>query len=116
MLKIYGLKNCDSCKKAINWLTAETIEFEFVDIRNPAPDITTLTYWLDQAGDKLLINRRSTSWRNLTDQQKLSQTSAQFLALINQNPTLIKRPVFVNNGQIEVGFSAKNTENLRKMA
>ena len=116
MLKLYGLKNCDTCKKAINWLKAESIEFEFIDIRNPIPDIATLEFWLEQAGDKLLINRRSTSWRNLTDEQKSSDTKAQFLALISQNPTLIKRPVFTNNGKIEVGFSPKNTENLHKMA
>lgn len=115
MLKIYGLKNCDTCKKATKWLDAENIEYEFLDIRNPTPDQATLKFWLDEVGDKLLINRRSTSWRNLTDEQKNSSTDAEFLALISENPTLIKRPVFVKHSvkqnekdQITVGFNAKN--------
>ena len=115
MLKIYGLKNCDTCKKAIKWLDAENIDYEFLDIRNPAPDANTLKYWLAEVGDKLLINRRSTSWRNLSDEQKNSSTEAEFLALIVKNSTLIKRPVFVKHSvkqdekdQITVGFNAKN--------
>lgn len=116
MLKIYGLKNCDTCKKAIKWLEAENIDFEFADIRNPAPDAETLKYWLEQVGDKLLINRRSTSWRNLSDEQKNSSTDPEFLALISENTTLIKRPVFVKHDEIIVGFTPKNTENIAKMA
>lgn len=115
MLKIYGLKNCDTCKKALKWLDAENTEYEFLDIRNPTPDSETLKFWLSEVGDKILINRRSTSWRNLSDEQKNSSTDAQFLALISENPTLIKRPVFVKHSvkqdqkaQIIVGFNAKN--------
>ncbi|MBL1421024.1 MAG: Spx/MgsR family RNA polymerase-binding regulatory protein [Alphaproteobacteria bacterium] len=115
MLKVYGLKNCDTCKKATKWLDAENIDYEFLDIRNPTPDQATLKHWLSEVGDKLLINRRSTSWRNLSDQQKNSTTEQQFLALIAENPTLIKRPVFVKHSvkqdektQITVGFNAKN--------
>lgn len=115
MLSVYGLKNCDTCKKAIKWLEAENIQFEFLDIRNPAPDEQTLKFWLTEVGDKLLINRRSTSWRNLSDEQKNSSTDAEFLTLISENPTLIKRPVFVKHivkhgekHQISVGFNAKN--------
>lgn len=107
MIKVYGLKNCDTCKKATKWLDAENIDYEFIDIRNPAPDAETLKLWLAEIGDKLLINRRSTSWRNLSDEQKNSSTDEEFLALIVENSTLIKRPVFAKNGQISVGFSAK---------
>ena len=100
MLKIYGLKNCDTCKKATKWLNAENITYEFFDIRNPAPNEDELKNWLNQIGDKILINRRSTSWRNLTEDQKNSNTDSAFLSLIIDNTTLIKRPVFVKNGQI----------------
>lgn len=108
MIKIYGLKNCDTCKKATKWLDAENMDYEFIDIRNPAPNVETLTLWLAEIGEKKLINRRSTSWRNLTDEQKNSQTDEEFLALINENSTLIKRPIFVKEGQISVGFSPKS--------
>lgn len=107
-IKIYGLKNCDTCKKAIKWLDAENIDYQFIDIRNPAPDAETLKLWLAEIGEKTLINRRSTSWRNLSDEQKNSSTDAEFLTLIADNSTLIKRPVFVKNSQISVGFNAKN--------
>lgn len=116
MLKVYGLKNCDTCKKAVKWLEAENIAFEFLDIRNPAPDAKTLQLWLSQIGDKTLVNRRSTSWRNLSDEQKNSSTDEQFLALISENTTLIKRPVFVKHDDIIVGFTPKNTENIAKIA
>ncbi|MGL1920601.1 MAG: Spx/MgsR family RNA polymerase-binding regulatory protein [Hyphomicrobiales bacterium] len=116
MLKVYGLKNCDTCKKAVKWLEAENIAFEFLDIRNPAPDAENLKLWLSQIGDKILVNRRSTSWRNLSDEQKNSSTDEQFLALISENTTLIKRPVFVKHDDIIVGFTPKNTENIAKMA
>lgn len=115
MLSVYGLKNCDTCKKATKWLDAENITYEFLDIRNPSPDTETLKLWLAEVGEKALINRRSTSWRNLTETQKNSSTDDEFLALISENSTLIKRPVFVKHSvkqnekaQITVGFNAKN--------
>lgn len=115
MLKIYGLKNCDTCKAALKWLSTENIEHKFIDIRNPVPASDLLKDWLSKIGHKTLVNRRSTSWRNLSDIQKNNTDDTDFLALIKDNPTLIKRPIFVNNDQITVGFSAKNTENITKI-
>lgn len=115
MLSVYGLKNCDTCKKATKWLDAENIAYQFIDIRNPAPDENTLKTWLAEIGNKLLINRRSTSWRNLTDEQKNSSTDEEFLALIVENSTLIKRPVFVKHSEIHVGFTPKDVEKIAKM-
>ncbi len=115
MLKLYGLKNCDSCKKAAKWLDAKNIKYEFLDIRNPTPETKLLNEWLEQVGDKTLINRRSTSWRNLSDVQKSIETHDQFLTLIAENPTIIKRPVFLKNRQITVGFNQKDLKNLEKL-
>ncbi len=110
MLKIYGLKNCDTCKNALKFLDEKNISYEFLDIRNPPPSDEVLKNWLSDVGNKLLINRRSTSWRNLSDAQKNSTIDSEFLALISANPTLIKRPVFIKNGQITVGFNKKTAK------
>lgn len=115
MLKIYGLKNCDTCKKAIKWLENETVEFEFIDIRNPAPSKEVLTNWLGQVGNGVLVNRRSTSWRGLSDDAKKITDDDVFVGMLHENATLIKRPIFERNGKIVVGFNAKNTENVTKL-
>ena len=66
MLKVYGLKNCDNCRKALNWLKSENIEHQFLDIRKDGFSEAELYRWLSVLGHEQLINRRGTSWRRLT--------------------------------------------------
>ena len=63
MLKVYGLKNCDTCRKALNWLQSENIEHQFLDIRKDGFSEVELKRWLSVLGHEQLINRRGTSWR-----------------------------------------------------
>lgn len=103
MIKIYGIKNCDSVKKAQRFLQSNHIDFEFIDFRQKPIDSEILLSFVDQLGWDGLINKRSTTYRNLSDEQKNNIN----LDLVLKNPTLIKRPVLVTDQKISVGFSEK---------
>ncbi len=108
MLKMYGIKNCDSVKKAQKFLTAHHLDFEFIDFRENPISKEVLQGFVDAVGWNQLINKRSTTYRQLTDDEKLNIT----LELTLKNPTLIKRPVLQNNSEIRVGFSEKTYSDL----
>ena len=98
-MKIYGLKNCDSCKKALKALQSAGQSVEFIDLRATPVAIEKLQKWLDEHGDAVLVNRKSTTWRGL-DEQARQQPA---LALLGVNPTLIKRPVIESGDNSFVG-------------
>jgi arsenate reductase len=104
MIKMYGIKNCDTIKKAQRFLKAQGVNFEFIDFRDQPIDEKTLQSFVDALGWEQLINKRSTTYRNLTDKEKKDIT----LELTLKNPTLIKRPVLVTTADIRVGFSEKS--------
>lgn len=103
MIKMYGIKNCDTIKKAQKFLTAQGVDFEFIDFRQTPIDEQTLQSFIDAVGWDKVINKRSTTYRNFTDEEKQNIS----LSLTLKNPTLIKRPVLVTEDDIEVGFSEK---------
>jgi len=103
MIKMYGIKNCDTIKKAQKFLEAQGVEFEFIDFRQNPIDEQTLQGFVDALGWDKVINKRSTTYRNLTETEKQNIT----LALTLKNPTLIKRPVLVKGNDINVGFNEK---------
>ncbi|MBT3276573.1 arsenate reductase [Candidatus Thioglobus sp.] len=107
-MKMYGIKNCDTVKKAQKYLQLNNIEFEFIDFREQPLDEKTLQSFADSVGWDKLINKRSTTYRNLTDVQKADIT----LELALKNPTLIKRPVLVTGADVRVGFSEKSYSDL----
>ena len=100
-LTLYGLKNCDTCKKALKALEAAGKPVTFVDIRAEADLPSLLPGWLEAAGSDLLINRRSTTWRGLSDEERARDP----LALLTENPTLVKRPVIELAGAVHVGWT-----------
>jgi Spx/MgsR family transcriptional regulator len=104
---MYGLDNCDTCRKARKWMTRQGVAHEFTDYRNKPVSADTLRDWAGKVGGwEKLVNRASTTWRTLTAEQKLAATEDQWLALIVANPQLVKRPVLVTaDGQVSVGFS-----------
>ena len=104
MLTIYGIPNCDTCKKARRWLDAQGAEYRFHDVRADGIDRATIESWLAQVDLKTLLNTRSTTWRNLSDEQKADIDNDSALSLMLEHPTLIKRPVLVHAGGVEVGF------------
>jgi len=111
MLTVYGIKQCDTCRKALAWLGQNGIEHRFHDFRTDGLDAGLLRAWLDSNFSDRLVNRRSTTWRQLDDEQRQAQGDG-LLALLLQYPTLIKRPVFVKKEIVAVGFNPKELEGL----
>ena len=104
---LYGLDNCDTCRKARNWLTRFGVEHDFVDYREQRIAPAQLKSWAAQLGgwDKL-VNRASTSWRTLADSRKSPRSDPEWTLLIKEYPALVKRPVVEDTeGQVSVGFS-----------
>ena len=104
-VQMYGLRRCSTCVKARKWLDAHGIDHTFVDYRDEPVDPAILSEWADQLGWGALVNKASTSWRGLSDEQKQATTDEQWLGLIAEHPTLIKRPVLVSAGGVMLGFS-----------
>tara|TARA_B110001452_G_scaffold121374_1_gene100715 strand:+ start:934 stop:1266 length:333 start_codon:yes stop_codon:yes gene_type:complete len=102
-VKLYGLKNCDSCKKTLKALQSSGHSVEFIDLRATPVSIEQLQKWLDEHGDAVLVNRKSTTWRGLDDQARQQPV----LALLMANPTLIKRPVIESGENSFVGWTAE---------
>ena len=111
MLTVYGIKQCDTCRKALAWLSQQGIEHRFHDFRADGLQASLLQDWLDSDFSGQLVNRRSTTWRQLDDTQRQSQGKA-LLDLLIQHPTLIKRPVFVTDRVIAVGFKPEQLKDL----
>ena len=107
MTVLYGIKNCDTVKKARKWLDNENIEYRFHDFRADGLDQAKITEWLSTIGSESLINKRSTTWKQLSDETKQSIVDGDEQAIIAQlsdNPTLIKRPVVETSNSAWVGF------------
>ena len=102
-MKLYGQKNCDSCKKVLKALQYAGQPVELIDLRATPVAFEQLQKWLDEHGESVLVNRKSTTWRGLDDMAR--QQSA--LALLMANPTLIKRPVIESGDNSFVGWTAE---------
>ena len=111
MLTVYGIKQCDTVRKALKWLDQEGIEHRFHDFRTDGLQAELLQTWLDSEFSDKLVNRRSTTWRQLSETQRQSEGET-LLNLLLQFPTLIKRPVFVKDQIVAIGFNPKDLEGL----
>jgi len=105
MLKIYGLKNCDTCRTARKWLASQNVEHEFFDVREISLDAATISHWVAQVGLDTLLNKRGTTWRKLDGGDKETLDEDKAVQLMAAHPALIKRPVFSRDGTILVGFA-----------
>lgn len=94
MITVYGLKTCDTCRKALNWLKDEKIAHRFVDLRADGIGQAEVSRFAKAVGWEKLLNKASTTWRGLDDSAKADLTEARAIALMVEHPTLIKRPVF----------------------
>jgi arsenate reductase (glutaredoxin) len=101
---IYGIKNCDTITKARKWLDGRGVAYAFHDYRVDGLDKTRLKDWVRAVGWEKLLNKSSATFRELPDADKQSLTEANAVALMLQNPTMIKRPVLEVGGELLVGF------------
>jgi arsenate reductase len=117
MLKVYGIANCDSCRKARKFLMEHDIDHEFHDVREEGLNIQMLERWADRMDWQQLVNRQSTTWRELPEPARVNLTRPKAMALLLQHPTLLKRPVFDHRDYFAVGFSeARFSEFLKRFA
>jgi arsenate reductase len=101
---IYGLKNCDTCRKALKYFKDKGWGHQFVDVRADGVPDGKIAEWMADRGWKTLLNTKSTTWRQLDEAQKQNPDDAKAAALINEYPTLMKRPVFQGQDKVIVGF------------
>lgn len=104
VIKVFGIKNCDTCRKALKWLEAKQIPHRFHDVREHPPKAGLVELWRDSSFSSHLVNRRSTTWRSLNGKQRAAALADPVPVLL-EHPTLIKRPVFMCGREVlGVGF------------
>jgi len=115
LLTVYGIPNCDSCRKAMKWLDAQEIEYNFHNFRKDGLAAATLNTWINEFSWENLINRRSTSWKQLPEAMRTNVTPVSASSLIMANPTLVKRPVMEYGKYRWVGFGDEEKQALRDL-
>ncbi|WP_349432660.1 ArsC family reductase [Methylomarinum sp. Ch1-1] len=108
MHTLYGIKNCDTVKKARKWLDEHHIEYRFHDYRADGLNAQLLQHFSSTLGWEAMLNKRSTSWRQLNDAQKNNLSEPTALQLMLETPTLIKRPILDTGEQLLIGFNAEH--------
>lgn len=107
MITLYGIKNCDTVKKALQWLADKGIEHRLHDYRVDGLTADFLTQAEVQFGWENLVNKRSTTWRNLDEKLKETLNKTTALQVLMEQPTLIKRPIILQDGVALIGFNEK---------
>ena len=117
MLTVYGIKSCDTCRRAKKYLAEKNITFSFHDLREDGLDIQMLERWATRIDWQRLLNRQSLTWRKIPEIDRANMTRDKAFAAMLEAPTLIKRPVLEHRKFFAVGFSEKRfSEFLKKLA
>ena len=115
MIKLYGLKNCDTCRKAQKWLAAKGVEHTFYDVRADGLSHQQIEGWVKELGWETVLNRRSTTWRGLSDADRDGLDDGRAVELMKAHPTLIKRPVIETGTTTMVGFAQATEKALNEI-
>ena len=109
---VYGIPNCDTVAKARKWLDSKSVDYRFHDFREDGIDKKLLSGWIDKLGWEIVINKRSTTWKQLDTSVRdaMDKTSAIEIALVQ--PTLVKRPVLVTGQDVLIGFKEQEYSKL----
>lgn len=110
MTTLYGIKNCDTVRKARRWLDERGIDYRFHDLRSDGLDRAALEAWVAELGWESLLNRRGTTWRRLPEGDREDLDASNAVRLMLEHPALIKRPVLELESRRMVGFSHKAYE------
>ena len=113
-ITIYGIKNCDTVKKARTWLDGHRIAYEFHDYKSAGIDRPRLEQWVKRLGWETVLNRAGTTFRKLPDADKESVTEKKAIALMLAQPSMIKRPILEADGNLAAGFRPADYEKLLK--
>ena len=111
---LFGIKNCDTVKKARRWLEDANIDYQFHDVREDDLSKNQVQTWVDALGWESVLNKRSTTWKQLSDDDKNTIDESKAISLMLEHPTLIKRPVLEHgeDKQISNGFKAAQYESM----
>ena len=114
-MKLYGITNCDTVKKARDWLTSHALEYEFHDYKKQAVDSVQMQQWVAHVGWEKLVNRQGQTWRKLSDLEKAEvKDNASATRLMLAKPSVIKRPILEHLGKIHLGFSVELYQSIFK--
>ncbi len=105
MMIVYGIKSCESCRRAIRFLEARNIDHRFHDVREDGIDIRMLERWAGRIDWEKLLNKKSLTWRKIPEVDRRNMTRSRAFTEMLDKPTLIKRPVLEHEAFIAVGFS-----------
>lgn len=113
MIRLYGIPNCDTVKKARTWLSSNKIEAEFHDFKKQGLSAGLAQHWLQQASWEQLINRKGMTWRGLSDEQKNIAGNEDALRLMLEKTSVIKRPLLEQDGKLlHIGFDEAAYRNI----
>jgi arsenate reductase len=109
-LILYGIPNCETVKKARDWLTAEGVVYDFHDYKKAGIDAAHLKTWSEKMGWEKVLNRASSTFKALPDEAKQGLDETKGIALMIAQPSMIKRPIFETDGQVIAGFKPDSAE------
>lgn len=112
MIKIYGIKNCDTIKKTLKWFDAHNLDYQFIDYKKQPPDADLARQFVTEFGWETVINKRGTTWRKLDQDTKDSITDDSAVALMIEQPSIIKRPIIEQSGKRWLGYDETQLEQL----
>ena len=107
MLKVFGIKSCDTCRKARRYFANHGIDYQFHDVRDDGLEIQMLERWAARLDWEKLLNKQSLTWRKIPEVDRAGMTRERAFSLILEHPTLLKRPVLESPQFMAVGFSEK---------
>lgn len=110
--RLYGIRNCDTMKKAWTWLEAHGVAYDFHDYKKLGIERERLEAWVDALGWEPLLNRAGTTFRKLPDAARVGLDAAKAIELMLVQPSMIKRPVLEAGGKVYVGFKPETWEQL----
>ena len=106
--RLFGIPNCDTVRNARKWLDEHGLTHEFIDLRTDRPSVKKISEWLSAVGSERLINRRSTTFKQLSQSDKAALEGGDTVSVLQAQLTLIKRPVLEWNNAVSVGFKAED--------
>ena len=112
MIHLYGIRNCDTMKKARRWLDGNGIEYRFHDFKKEGLAADRLRRWIEAVGWETLLNRRGMMWRKLPPEVREHIDRASATRVMLETPTIVKRPVLEKDGEVVVGFSPERYQAL----
>ena len=115
MIDVYGIKNCDTVKKARDWLDLNGISYRFHDFKVEGLDAATAERWMKVLGRDTVLNRRGTTWRKLSPERQVVNSDADAVKVVVELPTLVKRPVIDTGKMLTAGFGDEQRQALKAL-